>query len=179
MRIRSVVAASLIVLALGLTASPAAAGGWAVSTLDEVPDLTPGATVDIGITVRSHGVNPMSMTGPMAQGFGITFVAEDGERSFFPAVPDGPEGHHVARVVVPVAGTYRWEVSGSLAGQDLGTIVIGSDSVAPSITSSGSATTSPLTWWTAGLAVVLALLAMWDLLRGRRTAVPSRTAPAA
>ena len=97
MRTRSVVvAASVIVLTLGLSASPGAAGGWAVSTLDELPELRPGATVDIGITVRSHGVNPMTVTGPLADGFGITFVAEDGKRSFFPAEPEGAEGHHVA-----------------------------------------------------------------------------------
>ena len=84
-------------------------------------------------------------------------------------------GHHVARVVVPAAGTYSWEVSGSFAAQDLGSIVIGSDSGALPITSSGSATTSPLTWLTAGPSLALALLAVWDLLQGRRTDVPSPT----
>ena len=89
-------------------AAPAAAGGWAVSTLDALPAPEPGEPIEIGFTIRAHGVTPVTVEdGPV----GIEIVTLDGTATFFEAIADGPVGHYVATVVFPAAGDYRWAVS--------------------------------------------------------------------
>jgi hypothetical protein len=115
-------AAAALALALLLLASPAPAraGGFSVTTLDPLPE-TPraGATIDVGYTVRSHGVRPAE-----ALGTGIAVVTPEG-REVFPGRQEGPVGHYVARVEMPAAGTWRWDFDwGGYPSQDLGTLTV-------------------------------------------------------
>jgi hypothetical protein len=61
MRIAAAAMASL--LAVGMGASGATAGGWAVTTLDPLPvEPTAGSTTMIGWTIRQHGVAPVDFS---------------------------------------------------------------------------------------------------------------------
>ncbi len=117
-------AACLVVVAglLGF-ASPASAGGWAVTTLDPLPDLPSDEAVAIGFTIRQHGVTPVDL-----DGVSIVVQPAGGIQLTFPARLDGPTGHYVADMTVP-AGSHRWHVvQGSFGPQDLGTLVVGGGS---------------------------------------------------
>ena len=58
---------TVALLAVGV-AVPAFAGGWAVVTLDSLPQgVAPGAAFTIGFTVRQHGVTPLSNLDPAPQ----------------------------------------------------------------------------------------------------------------
>lgn len=165
----------------------AGAGGWAVTTLDPVPEMEPGATVDIGFVVRQHGVRPIDLTGTMGGGgVGIEIVDASGDVSTFAAVADGEVGHHTATVTVPAAGTYEWRVlQGAFGPQDLGSLVVGDGAtaaaaggVAGPAAASGSTTSGWLTIARYGLPVVALLAAAYALggrvtLPGRRSAAPA------
>lgn len=163
--------ASLARIVVGLTVmlcvvagfgSPAAAGGWAVSTLDETPVPVPGQAVDVGFTIRQHGVTPVDLD----EGVGIQIIAADGTAQHFPAMSEGATGHYVASVVFPVAGDYRWSVQqGWFAPQDLGTVTVG-----PAPDASGGDRRFPavLRYGLPALAAALAGGAVVDLLVNRR-----------
>jgi hypothetical protein len=96
-------AAALLLVAL---AAPAAAGGWAVTTLDAVPDrFEAGRDYDIGYTIRQHGVTPVDLA---STGIRIT-SADSGKQLRFDGRKDGAVGHYVARVSFPAAGGWTWE----------------------------------------------------------------------
>src|SRR5687767_11024556 len=96
-------AAALLLVAL---AAPAAAGGWAVTTLDAVPDrFEAGRAYDIGYTIRQHGVTPVDLA---STGIRIT-SADSGKQLTFDGRKDGAVGHYVARVSFPAAGGWTWE----------------------------------------------------------------------
>ena len=60
MRLRMIVTLTVGALIALLTATPALAGGWAVTTMDSVPeDLEAGVTYEIGYTVLQHGEKPV------------------------------------------------------------------------------------------------------------------------
>jgi hypothetical protein len=153
-----IVAAVLALITMGV-ASPAAAGGWAVTTLDPLAAApVAGEPFDVGFTIRQHGRTPVSL--PDAA---ILVTGADGVTERFPARLQGPEGHHVATVEVPASGAVTWAVEQGIFGvQELGTLA-----VAVEATSSGSSDTSP---WPAPLfavAAVLGALGLADLGRGR------------
>lgn len=142
---------------------PVAAGGWAVSTLDSVPEPIGGETVEIGFTIRQHGITPTNPGGEI----GIVLRSTPGGGRFFPAEPQGDVGHHVAEVTFPDDGTWTWAVrQGWFAEQDLGVI----EPVArPDGLAVGGYRWPP--WLRFGLpatAVVLAAGAVLDLVRHRR-----------
>src|SRR5688500_1772493 len=96
-------AAALLLVAL---AAPAAAGGWAVTTLDAVPDrFEAGRAYDIGYTIRQHGVTPVDLA---STGIRIT-SADSGKQITFDGRRHGAVGHYVARVSFPAAGAWKWE----------------------------------------------------------------------
>ena len=98
-----VLAAALLLLAL---ASPGAAGGWAVTTLDAVPDrFEAGRAYDIGYTILQHGATPVDLP---STGIRIT-SADSGKQLTFDGRRDGAVGHYVARVTFPAAGGWSWE----------------------------------------------------------------------
>jgi len=96
-RAPAAVAAVLLALVTVLSSgAPAAAGGWAVGTLDPVGSATAGETVLVGFTIRQHGVTPVTLDDAPGSPVGIEIVDGSGIAHRFPAVADGPVGHHVA-----------------------------------------------------------------------------------
>ena len=81
----------LIALVLFLMVSPVLAGGWSVTTLDDLPEHTiAGEPVPVGFVVRQHGVRVL---------FGLTPVIsavheQSGDTVEFGATEDMP-GHHL------------------------------------------------------------------------------------
>lgn len=113
----------LAVFALGLSAlaTPALAGGWAVTTFDDMPgQFVSGKEYALGYTIRQHGATPINVTKTE-----ILAVAVSGRTLSFPGKSDGAVGHYVATVFFPTGGTYTWQVTqGDFAPQDLGRITI-------------------------------------------------------
>ena len=113
----------LAVFTLGLTAlaTPALAGGWAVTTFDDMPgQFVSGKEYALGYTIRQHGATPINVTKTE-----IVAVAVSGRTLSFPGTSQGPVGHYVATVFFPAGGTYTWQVTqGDFAPQDLGKITI-------------------------------------------------------
>ena len=117
--LRTLVLAAMLMLALP---SAALAGGWAVTTLDSVPDgFEAGQTYAIGYTIRQHGVTPVSVDRTEIR---VTH-SESGKRLSYRGVPEGPVGHYVAKVTIPAAGTWTWDVTqGPFEAQPLGTLSV-------------------------------------------------------
>jgi mono/diheme cytochrome c family protein len=99
---------TVALLAVGV-AIPAFAGGWAVVTLDSLPQgVAPGAAFTIGFTVRQHGVTPLSNLDPAPQ---VTAKnAQTGEVVRSTATDDGPRGHYAARLALPSSGEWGWGI---------------------------------------------------------------------
>ena len=121
---RVLAAALLLTLAL---ATPAFAGGWAVTTLDQLPpQIVAGQTYDIGYTIRQHGVTPINIETAFGTGGSteIQILAPDGHQTLsFKGVQTGPTGHYVAKVRFPAEGKWSWAVTqGPFAPQQLGTV---------------------------------------------------------
>lgn len=157
-----------IVMLIGmLGAEPAVAGGWAVSTLDAVPVPSAGEVVQVGFTIRQHGVSPLNPDGEV----GIVVRSTGGSEQYFPAEPVGEIGHHVAPVVFPEEGTFTWAVrQGWFAEQDLGSITVGPSTAGSSVAPTGAAIYRWPWWLRAGLPVLsVALLAFAaiDLIQSR------------
>ena len=117
--LRTLVLAAMFALALS---SPALGGGWAVTTLDSVPDgFEAGQTYSIGYTIRQHGVTPVSVDRTEIR---VTH-SDSGKRLSFRGVPEGPVGHYVAKVTIPAAGTWTWDVTqGPFEAHPLGKITV-------------------------------------------------------
>lgn len=97
-----------VVLSL-LFAGPAFAGGWAVTTLDQLPpDIRATQTYSIGYTIRQHGVTPINIE-QMGGTTEIQITAPDGAKTLrYKGVQDGATGHYVAKVIFPYQGTWTW-----------------------------------------------------------------------
>lgn len=149
-----------IVCALGI-GSIASAGGWAISTLDELPNPIAGKPIQVGFTIRQHGVTPVDMS----EDVGIRITLADGTSHYFPAAGDGIVGHYVARVEFPSAGRYQWSIrQGRFADHELGQIDVGAPPVG---TIAGR---SLVSWQNAGLsgAILFGLVAIADVIVARR-----------
>ncbi len=108
MRWRSLVGFGLLTLALlGLT-SPTRAGGWAVVTLDALPEEPrAGQTLQLGFMVRQHGVEPVDFVQPYLSASNI----DNGESIRVDARNEGPVGHFSVDVTFPSAGTWAWQIT--------------------------------------------------------------------
>ncbi len=179
----TVVAAALVTLQGG----SASAGGWAIASLDAMPDAVPGGSVDVGFTVLQHGVRPVDLAGDV----GVEVTMEDGAVLFFPARGDGAPGHHVATVEFPVdEGTYEWAVRMAEFGvQSLGSLhvyaggpgvsgagVSGSGVNGPGVSGAGGSGSGGSVWPIARWAMVtltgvLAAVALVDIVAARRKRV--------
>ena len=102
--IRSLIGAGALLL---ITISIAAAGGWAVITIDELPaEITAGRAFSIGFTVRQHGQTLRSDLQPI-----VRFMRSDAKESFeVTAQRQGDEGHYTAEIEFPGAGQWNWRV---------------------------------------------------------------------
>ena len=114
---------TLAAFALLLLSAPAAlAGGWAVTTLDELPaTLNAGQTYDVGYTIRQHGVTPL-----VTHESAIEILdTRSGAVTRFPGTARGAQGHYVAQVIFPSAGEWQWSADQRpFEPQSLGAITI-------------------------------------------------------
>lgn len=97
-----------LVLALALSlalAIPAFAGGWAVITLDELPDgVVAGEPFTVGFTVLQHGRTPMTGLDP------VIFASSGDEKiTVFPKA-SGKPGHYEVSLTLPSAGEWEWTI---------------------------------------------------------------------
>lgn len=94
-------------LAAALLPAAASAGGWATAGVSPPPDggLGAGDTWNAEITVRQHGVTPLTGVEPT-----LTIRNDGGKALTFPAKPTGKPGVYVAKVKFPSAGEWRYEV---------------------------------------------------------------------
>jgi hypothetical protein len=98
----SVLGATLAMLWL---ASGALAGGWAVTTLDPLPQtLHAGQTYRIGYVIRQHGVTPVT------QGHPRIVITRAGEQLSFAGLAQGAPGHYVSEVTFPSSAAWTWSV---------------------------------------------------------------------
>ncbi len=104
---------------LTLLAPAASAGGWAVSTLDPMSTPVAGAPIDVGFTIRQHGVTPVDL-----DDVAIAVIGPSGETVVYPAHADGSIGHYVATVTFE-EGQSTWEIrQGFFEPQELGAITV-------------------------------------------------------
>lgn len=122
-RLATTISALALSLALG---APAIAGGWAATTLDEVPpDMQAGETYQIGYTIRQHGVTPVNVE-QMGGTTEIQLRSPDGAKTLsYRGVREGATGHYVAKVTFPYEGAWTWSVTqGPFEAQPLGTVKV-------------------------------------------------------
>src|SRR3712207_2253271 len=90
------------ILAMLVLTAPALAGGWAVVTLDALPEEPrAGETLRLGFMVRQHGVRPADFVEP----FLAATNKETGETLRVDARQEGATGHYVVEVTFPREGT--------------------------------------------------------------------------
>jgi hypothetical protein len=153
---------ALALTAFASSAPSASAGGWAVTTLDELPAPKPGEPVDVGFTIRQHGVVPVALD----EGVAIEVESSDGTVTMFPAVASGDVGHYVATVVFPTATQYKWTVhQGWFGPQALGGMTVAEPSSAPS---PGYRFPAWLRYGLPALALALGAIAVADAAAGIR-----------
>lgn len=141
--------------------SAASAGGWAISTLDEFPVPIAGEPIDVGFTIRQHGITPVDLT----EDVGITITSAGGTAQYFPAAGDGTVGHYVARVEFPSEGQYQWSIrQGGFAEQDLGQIDVG----APTKIVNTGYSPGSLRYIALGGAMLFGLVALTDVFMALR-----------
>ena len=118
---------AVLALSLGVFASPAVAGGWAVTTFDDLPgQFLSDKEYVLGYTIRQHGQTPISVDKTE-----ILAIASSGRTLSFPGKADGSIGHYVATVFFPASGSYTWRVTqGAFQAQDLGTLTVHSTAAA-------------------------------------------------
>lgn len=126
----AVIASVMALLTLG--GGGALAGGWAVTTFDQLPpEFHAGQPYTLGYTIRQHGQTPIQVDDTKVQ------ITANGTTTSFAGKADGALGHYVATVTFPAAGAYRWQVTqGPFAPQELGDVTV----LAPSGQSSTPAT---------------------------------------
>ncbi len=156
----------LVVMALGVLAPAALAGGWAVSTLDPMDPPVAGQETEVGFTVRQHGVTPVDI-----EDVAVAITGPSGAVAVFDARPDGGTGHYVATVVFE-QGQSTWEIrQGWFAPQPLGVIEVGGSAASSTPVAVES---SSYRWPSAArtlvplAAIVLAGVAVVDAIGGRR-----------
>lgn len=124
-----------------LTAVPAMAGGWAVTTFDSLPpEFRAGETYTLGYTIRQHGVTPINV-----ERTEIRITSPQGGKTLrFAGVQEGAIGHYVAKVTFPYEGRWAWEVSqGPFEAQALGTTNVLPAALGETVTPAAQAAPAP------------------------------------
>ncbi len=100
--------------------TPASAGGWAVSMLDDPPtEVRAGAAYDVTYTILQHGKTPVDVEDS------AIVVTRAGETLRFEGESLGEPGRYRAVVAVPSDGAWQWRVDqGWFADHDLGTLTV-------------------------------------------------------
>lgn len=98
-------AAVLVLAGFVLTSVPAQAGGWAVLTLDTLPDsLVANKPATIGFTLRQHGQRLLGGQD------GKVIFSNGRQRVEFEVYDAGAAGHYTATVTLPKAGPWQWRI---------------------------------------------------------------------
>lgn len=91
--------------AAALSLSAYTFGGWAVITVDDVPEyLTVGQPVKVSFAVRQHGVR-------LAEGLRPTVVATNGKSEVTASASSPSTGRYAATLTVPSAGPWTITVN--------------------------------------------------------------------
>ena len=169
-------------VAIGISLScavPALAGGWAVTTMDELPPdgFRAEQTYRLGYTIRQHGSTPVEAATTEIR---VRSAKGGGVVAAFPGVPDGVPGRYVAEVRFPAPGDWIWEVTqGPFPMQSLGTVTVAPPaSLATTVESPGKWSMQVGPGWI-GAAVAMALMTLLvavltvpRFVRRRRSAAP-------
>lgn len=113
----AILAAALIAVA---TASTALAGGWAITTVDSMPEeFDAGGTYAIEYTVRQHGQHPAD-AGPSH----VTLQNPEGKQSLRFDAENLGNGRYRVEITLPTEGIWTWEVAHGFGPQSLGSIEV-------------------------------------------------------
>jgi cytochrome c553 len=114
---RRILAATLTLI--GATALSAYAfGGWAVITVDELPDhLTAGTPTQLSFMVRQHGVEPLTDLKPWIEAKSGGMVGGTSIRA--DAKPTGKRGQYIATVTVPKSGEWKLTINSGFGPSNL------------------------------------------------------------
>lgn len=134
-------------LAILAIPSLALAGGWAMTSFDEVPDgFQAGATYHLEYTVLQHGKTPVDVGGSQ-----VRIIDSNGKITTFDAVATGETGRYAVTITFPESGTWQWEVTqGQFAPHEMGAIEVRP----PTSDSAASGSARP---WLLPTALVLAI----------------------
>jgi hypothetical protein len=87
------------------------AGGWTVTTLDELPtEVVAGKPLTVGFMIRQHGKTPFVDEQVMVH----ATHSQSGEKISVRAEAEGVPGHYVAVLKFPQAGTWEWGIASGL-----------------------------------------------------------------
>ena len=156
---RKITIASGLVLLVGLLIMmPVLGGGWAVVTLDHLPEnVTAGEAVEIGFMLRGHGVTPVTTDGLSVEARHL----ESGEKLSVPARSGEGEGHYLALLSFPRSGTWEWGISvGPYAyTQPMPNLDVQAGAPLPQASGKASPSNfSPILWTLAGFCVAASVL---------------------
>ena len=107
-----------LVLTFVATASAYAFGGWAVITVDDLPDqLQAGSPTQFSFIIRQHGVEPMSQLRPSIEARSGSMLSATTVRA--EATPGKVKGQYVASLTVPKAAEWRITIKSGFGPSDL------------------------------------------------------------
>lgn len=151
-----------VFLVVLLMPTGALAGGWAVITLDELPQAPiAGQPLLVGFTVLQHGQTPMTDLDPT-----ITLRnPANGDSIVVNAQPDGEPGHYTAELLFPGAGNWNWSIQAFTMDQPMPPLVISPEKQETSSAPIGSASRLPLI--SGALALACIIIALLQLFRTR------------
>ena len=115
----------LLVLIAGLatlfTAMPVLAGGWAVISLDSLPqEIIAGEPVTVGFTVLQHGRTPMAGLNPVIH---LTNATNGNDISVYPK-EEGSIGHYTGTFILSEVGNWNWSVQAFTMEQPMPELVV-------------------------------------------------------
>lgn len=186
---RIIITIALALVALLAGTSAALAGGWAIVTLDQLPqDVRAGQSTQIGFVVRQHGKTPtnIGLDGQRLSPMVTITQAGDAKPIAFPARQTGATGHFVADITFPRAGEWEWAIANlgyfiqEIPGGDGMTAQLAPLTVLPAIAPPAAA--EPLAPSLAGATllrwagVALLLAALLALVLGQRVRTARRAA---
>ena len=142
----------LTLLTVVLLAIPAwaLAGGWAMTSFDELPtEFVVGESYDLTYTILQHGETPVDV-GPSS----VQVTDASGNVTTFNATRLPERGRYQVTLTFPESGMWTWEVSqGGFGAHPMGAISVGAGTVVPS--------PSPLAWLLPlALAITIGLIAV-------------------
>ncbi len=145
----------MAILMLLVMVIPVFAGGWAVITLDRLPNnVVAGQSLNVGFTVLQHGRTPMLDLHPT-----ITAKSSNADTLVVMAEADGDPGHYVAALTFPKEGNWSWSINAFTMDQPMPALSVAAPvpaSISQPEIATKNTTPSPL-FIVRGLALVIGL----------------------